>query len=265
MFYVYEWFDKNTNKVFYVGKGTRNRYKVRKHNKFFNHMINTVDCESRIVKYFETEGEAFDYEYLYIKQKRKAGECLCNIYEGGTGGTVSWWDDKRRKEYSEKNVMKSQSQRKRMSENNPMKDKNIALKMGAKHMRAVVINHKIYPGVKIAAKEIGVCEYTISTWCRRGYDINGNPCRYEDEEQKEYSELKKMNPRITTAKPVIIDGIRFLTLKQGAEYIGVASETLIRCIKSNKDCKGHKCRYDNQQPSQRKSGNSTLEGSTTNE
>ena len=40
MFYVYEWFIVETNFVFYVGKGCRNRYKVRKHNKLFNYIIN---------------------------------------------------------------------------------------------------------------------------------------------------------------------------------------------------------------------------------
>ena len=39
MFYVYEWFVKESGEVFYVGKGTKNRYKVKKHNKFFNDFI----------------------------------------------------------------------------------------------------------------------------------------------------------------------------------------------------------------------------------
>ena len=40
MFYVYEWFIKETDEIIYVGKGCRNRYKVRKHNRFFakNHV-----------------------------------------------------------------------------------------------------------------------------------------------------------------------------------------------------------------------------------
>lgn len=30
MFYIYEWFNVDTNEVFYVGKGVYNRYKVKK-------------------------------------------------------------------------------------------------------------------------------------------------------------------------------------------------------------------------------------------
>ena len=52
MFYVYEWFIKETNEVIYVGKGCGRRYKVTKHNKFFNDMIKRFDCDSRIIKEF---------------------------------------------------------------------------------------------------------------------------------------------------------------------------------------------------------------------
>ena len=54
MFYVYEWFVKETGEVFYVGKGIKNRYKVKKHNKFFNDFIKIVHL---------TE----DFQYLLIK------------------------------------------------------------------------------------------------------------------------------------------------------------------------------------------------------
>ena len=60
MFYVYEWYIVSTNEVIYVGKGCRNRYKVRKHNQFFNDMITRFECDSRIIKYFEKEEKRFD-------------------------------------------------------------------------------------------------------------------------------------------------------------------------------------------------------------
>ena len=52
MFYVYEWYVKETDEIIYVGKGCGNRYKVRKHNKFFNEMIKRFDCESRAIELF---------------------------------------------------------------------------------------------------------------------------------------------------------------------------------------------------------------------
>ena len=201
MFYVYEWYVVETNEVFYVGKGTGKRYKCLKHNKFFNDFIKRYNCESRIVKEFENEQDAFSYEYIRVNELREKGQCVCNIYNGGTGGTQSWWTEEMREKYSKNNVMKSESQRKRMRENNPMKRKEIAIKSGKSH-----------------------------------------------------------------AKSVIVDEIFFESIKDGAKYIGTSDIYLTHCLThKNGKCKGHICKYGNQQPSQGNTDNSTLKGSTTNE
>lgn len=264
MFYVYEWFIKETNEVIYVGKGCNRRYKVTKHNKFFNDMIKRFDCDSRIIKEFSTEKEAFDYEYKRITELKEIGQCVCNIYDGGCGGTTDWWTEERKQWYSKHNAMKNQKQRERMSAQNPMKNTKVAKIVGQKHRKPVIINGIRYEGVTFAAKKLKVADQTIVKWCRQGYDIFGNPCRYENEEQKEIPIVKKLHPKATTVKPVIVDGIRFETVKDGATYIGVSSSVLIRKIKDNKPCKGHNCKYDNQKPSHTKSDNSSVEGSTTN-
>ena len=83
--------------------------------------------------------------------------------------------------------MKNNEQRTRMCINNPMYNKEIAKKSGEKHKRKVSINGIVYDGLVDAAKELNVAEYTVLNWCKRGYDTDGNPCRYNDEEQKEYN------------------------------------------------------------------------------
>ena len=103
MFYVYEWFIKNTNEIIYVGKGSKNRYKVRKHNYIFNEFIKRYNCDSRIVKYFESEKEAFAAEFDRINELKLIGQCVCNINAGGAGGTIEHWTEERRKTYSENN------------------------------------------------------------------------------------------------------------------------------------------------------------------
>ena len=135
MFYVYEWFIKENDEVIYVGKGCRRRYKVTKHNKFFNDMIKRFDCDSRIIKEFDNEKDAFSYEYERITELKAKGQCVCNIYEGGCGGTTDWWTEDKKQWYSEHNVMKNEAQRKRMSENNPMKNKSVALKVNKKNFK----------------------------------------------------------------------------------------------------------------------------------
>ena len=62
MFYVYEWYNVDTDEVFYVGKGTGNRYKqTSKRNKKFQQYYENHECAVRIVKYFELEEDAFNY------------------------------------------------------------------------------------------------------------------------------------------------------------------------------------------------------------
>lgn len=180
MYYVYEWFIKETGEIIYVGKGTRRRYKVRKHNYLFNEMIRRYDCDSRIVREFEEEKDAFDYEYERILELKLKGQCVCNIYNGGTGGTTAWWDDNRRKYYSKHNVMKSERQRARMSANNPMKDKEVAKKVASKISRKVCVGDEVYESLKSASEKYNVTAQCIFYWLRRGYARDHKPCYYYD-------------------------------------------------------------------------------------
>ena len=258
MFYVYEWFNTETNEIFYVGKGTKRRYKVRKHNRMFNEFLKRFPCDSRIVAEFDTEEEAFAYEYLRVEDLKAIDQCVCNIHHGGTGGTVSWWTNEKREEYSKNNVMKSQSHRDRMIRNNPMKDPATVAAVAKTKQRPVVINGEKFDGVNTASKALGVWDITVSRWCKRGYDTNGNPCHYADEEQKSFVQKK------TNSKAIFVDDKKFSSVRQAAKYIGVWPENIIRSIKEQRPCKGHVCRYDNQQPSRVNSDNSNTEGSTTN-
>lgn len=200
MFYVYEWFIIDTDEVIYVGKGSKDRYKVRKHNLMFNEFLKRFNCDSRIVKYYETEAEAFDAETNRIADMKAIGQCVCNINTGGKGGLSEVWTPEKRKHYSENNVMKSAEQRSRMSINNPMKRPEVAEKV---------------------------------------------------------ARLKR--------KPVKVDGLYFKSVVDAALYIGTCETYVTECIREkNGFCKGHRCEYVNQQPSQTNTDKSSLEGSTTN-
>lgn len=100
-YYVYLWYVKGTNEVFYVGKGTGNRYKTRKReNSFFMKMLNSHDCDSMIYQDNLTELEAFELEKELIAYYRTTNCRLTNIADGGENppkhyGKVS--DEKRKK------------------------------------------------------------------------------------------------------------------------------------------------------------------------
>lgn len=260
MFYVYEWFVIETGEIFYVGKGTGRRFKVRKHNKFFNEFIKRNNCESRIVKTFEKEADAFAYEYDRVSELKNIGQCVCNINDGGFGGSTSWWNDEIREKYSKTNVMKSSEQRKRMSKNNPMKNADVAKRVRYAHRRKICIGDRVYSGLIEAANEYGVSPNTIHDWAKRGYSVDLLPCYYYGNEKPEV----KIRSHNTTGKKIYVDDVLFQSIKEAAKYVGVGRSTLIAALNSNQLCKGHVCKYGNQQPRQGKFDNSTLQGSTTN-
>jgi hypothetical protein len=212
MFYVYEWYIIDTGEIIYVGKGCNRRYKVTKHNRFFNEMIKRNKCESRIIKTFNTEKEAFEYEFQRIVELKNIGQCVCNIYDGGFGGSVNWWTDEIRKKYSENNVMKSINHRKRMKSNNPMSNPIIAEKTNGQKRRKVIIGNQVFISIKDAKETLGVSYSNLITWNKKGITPDGKKIQIEPQKQH-----------------------------------------------WNKNMHG------NQQPSQRKTDKSTLEGSTTNE
>lgn len=264
MFYVYEWYDCETNQIIYVGKGYRRRYKVRKHNKFFNHYIATHKCASRIVKEFDNEKDAFDYEFQRVNELRQSGQCFCNIYNGGFGGTVDCWTDTRRQEYSLKNVMKSTAQRQRMSQNNPMKQPEVVAKVVASTKRTIMLGDTQYNSAKEIAMLYGITTNAVYAWVQKGYSPMGDRCFYvETGEQPNWKE-KFENRHKTNLKQVVVDGTIFQSVKSAATFLQCDSSVLIRKIKSNQPYKGHICKYVNQQPSRAKSDNSSTEGSTTN-
>lgn len=259
MFYVYEWYNTNTNEIFYVGKGCGNRYKNHsKRNKLFIEYYNNNSCASRIIAYYENEQDAFNAEKERIIELKSKGMCQCNLDNGGTGGVNFVWTPEMREYKSVNNPMKSIEQRERMSINNPMKNKEIAKKVGLSHRKIIIYNNSETTAFELS-QLLNLHVDTVRNWAKRGYDTNGNPCYYKEET---VPSIKKN----TSCKAVIIDGIYFQSLRAAADFLNVKyTNPLCKALKQNRTYKGHKCEYANQQPSKGNSEQSTFEGSETNE
>lgn len=241
MFYVYEWYVKETGEIIYVGKGTRNRYKVRKHNRMFDDYIRRIDCESRIVKTFDDEKAAFNYESERMSELKSQGQCVCNINKGGKGGSVSWWDDELRERYSKNNVMKSAEQRKRMSENNPMKNHDVAKKVGEKHRRKICVEDRVYDGLFAVADAYNVSQQNFLYWLERGYTNDHERCYYYGEKPKDF--IIRNHSCNKERKPVIIDGVFYESTKKASIAVGGTSSALSKSLRNGKTFKGHECHY----------------------
>lgn len=243
-FYVYEWYNIDTNEVFYVGKGCGKRFKDSKNrNKDFLEYYNNNPTNSRIVSYFDNEEDAFEYEKELTKQYKEKGQCQCSLMEGGYGGYSKVWSKEMKDYWSKNNPMKNEKQKERMRQNNPMKDKEIALKNGAAHKRAVIINNIRYDGVIDAANEFRVSTDSIISWCKQGGNTNGDVCRYADEKQKQYTYKKP------GTKEIYVDDKIFSSIKEASDYFGFSYQSFRQTLKIKNTYKGHKCGYVNQQPS----------------
>ena len=250
MYYVYEWFNRKTGYIFYVGKGCKQRmFSTTNRNKLFKKYIKENDCDCRIVKTFYSEEDAFIAEHERIMLLKQEGQAFCNLDNGGKGGCHFVWTKEMREYKAIYNPMKTEEQRKRMSLKNPMKNKETAKKVGIKHGRPVILNGIRYNSVLEASRVLGKAETTIREWCKRGYSSYGKLCRYENEVQKEVSTFRQAHPLSTRHKSVIIDGKVFDTVLDGASYLKITPQKFVFILKNKRSLNGHKCSYANQQPS----------------
>ena len=78
-YYVYEWFIEETNEIFYVGKGTGNRVtSMKNRNNYFKNIRKKYKCNYRILKYFQNENDAYNYELkrgIELKEIGQAKAC----------------------------------------------------------------------------------------------------------------------------------------------------------------------------------------------
>ena len=85
-FYTYAHINKATNKIFYIGKGSKNRYKsTHKRSKHWNFIVNKHGFTAEILANWNTEKEAFNHEKLLISCFKDMGYVLANKTDGGEG------------------------------------------------------------------------------------------------------------------------------------------------------------------------------------
>lgn len=242
MFYVYEWYVVKTNEVIYVGKGCGNRYKVRKHNTKFDALISAVECNSRIVKTFDNEADAFEYEKLRIEELHSLGQCICNILDGGFGGSISWWTDEMRERYSANNVMKTSIQRNRMKTNNPMSNASVSAKVGATKRKPLMVDTEQFDCLSDAIKVYGS---KVGYWVKVGHTADFKPCYYLANGKKH---IVAKHRNLGGAKRVVYNGKVYECQKDICRKFGFSASTLSKYIHRGYTDDGIECRFESAQP-----------------
>lgn len=136
IFYIYEWYNIETNEVFYVGKGKNDRYKTFKNrNKFFKNYFKTHKCDVRIIKNNLSEKDAFQEEINLIKYYREnyPNYRLTNQTNGGEGSAGLICSPETRKKLSDsmkgkpcpQRKQKKSTKGKKLSQDTKMKISNI--------------------------------------------------------------------------------------------------------------------------------------------
>lgn len=96
-YYVYEWYNINTGKVFYVGtSGNKYRYKdhnPKRRNHLFNEYYKNNNCSSRIVKDNLTQEEGWELEIKLIKEYQDKNQAQTNITPGGYAPPILYGKD----------------------------------------------------------------------------------------------------------------------------------------------------------------------------
>jgi len=106
--YVYIHYKADTKEPFYIGKGIKNRYrKTHGRNQYWQRVKDKHGFISEIVKRFESEKDALDYEILLIQQYTQKGYPLTNLTKGGEGviGLVLSADSKEKIKISSTDMM----------------------------------------------------------------------------------------------------------------------------------------------------------------
>lgn len=98
VYYIYIWKIKSTGEVFYIGKGSGNRYKSMKdRNDYFKNIRKKYECEVEIIHENLSEEQAYDLELeLGLKLKAKGQARACYIL----GKTNKFIDNSTKKKIS---------------------------------------------------------------------------------------------------------------------------------------------------------------------
>ena len=141
-FYTYAHITADTNQIFYIGKGCRQRAYSTKRNKHWKSIVAKHGFNVEILANWDSEFEAFEHEKLLIASFKDMNYKLANKTDGGEGtsGIIMTAEHKRKLSLAKQGRKLPEETRKKISLSNKgnvyteeMRAKSSATKQGHKH------------------------------------------------------------------------------------------------------------------------------------
>jgi hypothetical protein len=85
LFYTYAHYKKDNNSLFYIGKGSGNRYLSKNRGQHWHNVVAKHGLDTQILAHWNKVEEAFEHEKLLISCFRELGHNLINQTDGGNG------------------------------------------------------------------------------------------------------------------------------------------------------------------------------------
>ena len=128
--------------------------------------------------------------------------------------------------------------------------------------RPVIYKGERYESPIDLAEELELHHSTVCKWAKRGFDPQGNECRYEDDESEHT--FKPFVNGETLKKAIIVNGVEYPSKAEAEKALGLSKGYLAPYLAGTRKNQKYICQYVNQQPSRMNTDESSSEGSTTN-
>lgn len=96
MYYTYAHYTADKSRLFYIGKGKKNRMHVKdSRSQHWHNIVNKYGLHVELLAEWQTEQEAFDHEKFLIHCFKELSD-ICNLTDGGEGCSGYIWSEEQK-------------------------------------------------------------------------------------------------------------------------------------------------------------------------